>query len=48
MPGILQFWQDNDIMSEKGTGYNGLNIIRVGPLKGLIQYIIFYGSDYVK
>ena len=27
MPGILQFWQDNDIMSEKGAGHNGLDII---------------------
>ena len=33
MPGILQFWQDNDIMSEKGTGHNGLDIIKVGTFK---------------
>ena len=33
MPGILQSWQDNDIMSEKGTGHNGLDIIKVGTFK---------------
>ena len=33
MPGILQFWQDNDIMSEKGNGHNGLDIIKVGTFK---------------
>ena len=41
MPGILQVWQDNDSMSEKGAGHNGLDIIKVGTFKRINTVYLF-------